>query len=189
MGPSAPGAAPDTTAAPSALGPLGPNPLNVPSNSSAGQSGPASTATRAAAPVSLARSEARRKTRGAPPGPAALPETWYGPASDGAAPSSSTPRIVHSGAPARDTMRIVPSCTENASNPTDSTGDRAAAGRTSSPSAWRVSVRTGFSSLTSVKRKAPLASFTRASSSRAPAKVSLGASGSAPAADPAPTSR
>ena len=107
VGASSPGAVPVNVAAPANRRPPIPtagSPWSAPSNSAAGQLGPASTARRSGVPSGPGFSEASLKTTGALSGPENWPLRWAGPSRDGAAASISTPEISRSPAAGADDL-------------------------------------------------------------------------------------
>ena len=111
VGASSPGAVPVSVAAPANRRPPSPaagSPSSAPSNSAAGQLGPASTERRSGVPSGPGFSEASLKTTGALSGPENWPLRCAGPSSDGAAASISTPEISASGGGADDLHAPIP---------------------------------------------------------------------------------
>ena len=190
VGASSPGAVPVSVAAPANRRPPSPaagSPSSAPSNSAAGQLGPASTERRSGVPAGPGFSEASLKATGALSGPENWPLRRAGPSSDGAAASISTPEISLP-APA-PTIFTRPSRTLRRSNPVEWRPAICTGGSRSAPSGPRVRVRTGFSRRMSENRICPLASLTSASSSRAEANESFAPSGPGALTKPSPNAR
>ena len=169
VGSSSPGAVPVRAAPPASRSPLSPpaaSPSSMPSNSPAGQLGPASTSMRSDVPSGPGFCEASLKTTGASPGPENWPVRWAGPSKDGAAASMSTPAISNAG-PLAAATRTRPSRTTRRSTPVDWSPAIGNAGKCGAPSAPRAIARTGLSRLMSENRIWPLGSLRSASSSRA----------------------
>ena len=192
VGPFSPGAVPVKVAAPanrSRTSPPAGSPSSTPSNSPAGQLGPASTSTRSGVPSGPGFCEASLKTTGASSGPENWPVRWAGPSRDGTAASMSTPAISDAGPLATPATRTRPSRTIRRSTPVDCSRAIGNAGNRGAPSEPRTMVRTGLSRLMSENRIWPLVSLTSASSSRAESNDSLGPSGPGADNEPAPRAR
>ena len=190
VGASSPGAVPVNVAAPANRRPPIPaagSPWSAPSNSAAGQLGPASTERRSGVPSGPGFSEASLKTTGALSGPENCPLRCAGPSSDGAAASISTPEI--SAPAAAPTIFTRPSCTLRRSNPVEWSPAMRSGGSLSAPSRPRVRVRTGFSRRMSENRSCPLGSLTSSSSSRADANESFAPSRPGALTKPSPNAR
>ncbi len=190
MSASSPGAAPVNVTAPAKRRPPIPaagSPWSAPSNCAAGQLGPSFTSRRSGVPSGPGFSEASLKTTGALSGPENWPLRRAGPSSDGAAASISTPEI--SAPAAAPTIFTRPSRMRRRSNPVEWRPAICTGGNLSAPSGPRVRVRTGFSRRMSENRSCPLASLTRASSSRADANDSFAPSGPGALTKPSPNAR
>ena len=188
VGSSSPGPVPVTVAAPARRRPPIPaaaSPSSAPVNSTAGQLGPASTATWSGVPSGPGFSEASLKTTGASLGPVKRLIRWAGPSREGAVASISTPAISDVAPLASPTIRSRPSCTISRSNPIEWRRAGGSTGNRNAPSAPRAIVSTGFSRRMSENRIWPLASLISASSRRAEANDNLGPF--APGADNAPS--